>query len=54
MVCLRREGRRIENHLFTDAFLILTPGVTIKGRLRVLMPEAPDSIYEWLSIFRAI
>ena len=42
--------RRPNSKMFTDAFLIVTPGVTIKDRLRVLMPESPDCIYERLSI----
>jgi type III restriction enzyme len=44
------KARRPNSKMFTDAFLIVTPGITIKDRLRVLMPEAPDSIYERLSI----
>lgn len=31
---------------FTRAFLIVTPGITIKDRLRVLMPNDPDSYYK--------
>ena len=42
------KARRPNSKMFTDAFLIVTPGITIKDRLRVLMPEAPDSIYERL------
>ena len=44
------KARRPNSKMFTDAFLIVTPGVTIKDRLRVLLPEAPDSIYQHLSI----
>jgi type III restriction enzyme len=44
------KARRRNSKLFSDAFLIVAPGITIKDRLRVLMPEAPDSIYESLSI----
>jgi type III restriction enzyme len=44
------KARRPSSRMFTDAFLIVTPGITIKDRLRVLRPEAPDSIYERLSI----
>jgi type III restriction enzyme len=44
------KARRPNSRTFTDAFLIVTPGITIKDRLRVLMPEAPDSIYDRLSI----
>ncbi|MCH7624242.1 MAG: DEAD/DEAH box helicase family protein, partial [Nitrospinae bacterium] len=32
--------------LFTRGFLIVTPGITIKDRLRVLMPNDPDSYYK--------
>ena len=31
--------------LFTDAFLIVTPGVTIRDRLQVLLPENPENDY---------
>jgi type III restriction enzyme len=42
--------RRPNSRMFSDAFLIISPEITIKDRLRVLIPEAPDSIYERLSI----
>ena len=32
--------------LFTDAFLIVTPGVTIRDRLQVLYPENPENDYQ--------
>jgi type III restriction enzyme len=44
------KARRPNSKMFTDAFLIVAPGITIKDRLRVLLPESPDSIYERLSI----
>ncbi len=31
---------------FSDTFLIVTPGITIRDRLRVLKPNAPDNYYE--------
>ncbi|MGL5810083.1 MAG: BPTD_3080 family restriction endonuclease [Nocardioides sp.] len=31
---------------FTRQFLIVTPGITIRDRLRVLRPEAPDNYYD--------
>jgi type III restriction enzyme len=31
---------------FTDRFLIVTPGITIRDRLRVLLPEEPDNYYD--------
>ena len=30
---------------FTRGFLVVTPGLTIKDRLRVLQPNDPDSYY---------
>jgi type III restriction enzyme len=35
----RQDGR------FSDAFLIVTPGITIRDRLRVLLPTDPDNYY---------
>jgi predicted nuclease of restriction endonuclease-like (RecB) superfamily len=37
--------RRPNSKLFTRGFLIVTPGLTIKDRLRVLQPNDPDSYY---------
>lgn len=31
---------------FTRGFLVVTPGITIKDRLRVLLPNDPDSYYQ--------
>lgn len=31
---------------FSDAFLIVTPGVTIRDRLRVLLPNDPENYYD--------
>jgi type III restriction enzyme len=31
---------------FSRAFLIITPGITIRDRLRVLLPSEPDNYYE--------
>ncbi len=39
---VRREGSK----RFTRGFLIVTPGLTIKDRLRVLKPNDPDSYYQ--------
>jgi type III restriction enzyme len=39
---------KIENRQdarFSDAFLIVTPGITIRDRLRVLLPTDPDNYY---------
>ncbi len=33
------------SNLFSRGFLIVTPGITIRHRLRVLLPEDPDSYY---------
>ena len=37
--------RRPNSKKFTRVFLIVTPGITIKDRLRVLQPNDPDSYY---------
>jgi type III restriction enzyme len=37
--------RRQNSRSFTRGFLIVTPGITIKDRLRVLLPSDPDSYY---------
>ena len=31
---------------FSDAFLIVTPGLTIRDRLRVLLPNDPENYYD--------
>ncbi len=33
---------------FSDAFLIVTPGITIRDRLRVLLPNDPENYYRTL------
>src|SRR6185369_9717056 len=35
---------------FTDTFLVVTPGITIKDRLRVLLPSDPQNYYKALEI----
>lgn len=37
--------RMPQDSRFTDAFLIVTPGITIKDRLRVLLPNDPENYY---------
>ena len=39
-------ARRKDSKDFSDAFLIVTPGITIRDRLRVLLPSDPDNYYE--------
>ena len=38
--------RRPSSKRFTRGFLVVTPGITIKDRLRVLQPNDPDSYYK--------
>ena len=38
--------RRPSSKKFTRGFLIVTPGITIRDRLRVLQPNDPDSYYQ--------
>ncbi len=35
---------------FTEAFLIVTPGITIRDRLRVLLPNDPQNYYDKMDI----
>ncbi|MCA9317446.1 MAG: DEAD/DEAH box helicase family protein, partial [Planctomycetes bacterium] len=37
--------RRGSSKRFTKAFLVVTPGITIRDRLRVLLPNDPDAYY---------
>jgi type III restriction enzyme len=37
--------RRPESKKFSKGFLVVTPGITIKDRLRVIQPNDPDSYY---------
>jgi type III restriction enzyme len=37
--------RHSGSHKFSRAFLVITPGITIKDRLRVLQPNDPNSYY---------
>ena len=39
-------ARNPNSGMFTNAFLIVTPGITIRDRLRVLQPNDPDNYYE--------
>jgi len=38
---------------FTDAFLVVTPGITIRDRLRVLLPSDPGNYYRAMEIVPA-
>ena len=38
--------RRPQSQNFTRGFLVVTPGITIRDRLRVLQPNDPDSYYQ--------
>jgi type III restriction enzyme len=39
-------ARHRNSKTFSDAFLIVTPGITIRDRLRVLLPSDPENYYE--------
>ena len=39
-----------QDNRFSDTFLIVTPGITIKDRLRVLLPHDSENYYRWLDI----
>lgn len=44
------KARQPNSKKFTDAFLVVCPGITIKDRLRVLQPSDPENIYEALDL----
>ena len=39
-----------QDQRFADAFLIVSPGITIRDRLRVLLPSDPNSYYQQLDL----
>lgn len=39
-----------QDRRFSDKFLIVTPGITIRDRLRVLLPNDPQSFYRLLDV----
>jgi len=43
----------IQDARFSDAFLIVTPGITIRDRLRVLLPSDPQNYYHQRDILPA-
>src|SRR5688572_13079608 len=43
-------ARRASSKTFSDAFLIVTPGITIRDRLRVLKPQDTNNVYEQLDL----
>jgi type III restriction enzyme len=42
-----------QDSLFADSFLIVTPGITIRDRLRVLLPNDPQNYYRYMDIVPA-
>ncbi len=42
---LNKRGN-VQDKRFSDAFLIVTPGITIRDRLRVLLPSDPENYYK--------
>ena len=45
--------RRPASKLFTRGFLICTPGITIRDRLRVVLPSDPDNYYKYRELVPA-
>ena len=44
------KARRPRGGRFTNRFLVVCPGVTIRDRLRVLQPDHPENIYDALDL----
>jgi type III restriction enzyme len=42
--------RHPRDNRFTDAFLVVAPGITIRDRLRVLLPSDPNNYYQELDV----
>jgi type III restriction enzyme len=40
----------LQDKRFTDAFLVVAPGITIRDRLRVLLPSDPNNYYKELDV----
>ena len=49
---LNKQARK-EDTRFTDAFLVVTPGITIRDRLRVLLPNDANDYYRALEVVPA-
>lgn len=45
--------RHPHDNRFTDAFLVVAPGITIRDRLRVLLPSDPNNYYKDLDVVPA-
>lgn len=46
---LNKHASRQDKH-FTNAFLVVAPGITIRDRLRTLLPSDPDNYYQTLDL----
>jgi len=46
-------ARAPRSQKFADAFLIVAPGITVRDRLRVLLPSDPTNTYSLLDVVRA-
>lgn len=44
------KARNPQDARFTDQFLVVSPGITIRDRLRVLSPSEPDNYYDSLHL----
>jgi len=44
------KARRPASKQFTDAFLVVCPGITIRDRLQVLQPSHPENVYQALDL----
>jgi len=49
-VLTRNKQANQQDRRFSDRFLVVTPGVTIRDRLRVLLPNDPQNYYNQLQL----
>ena len=47
------KGAARQDRRFSDRFLIVTPGITVRDRLRVLKPSDPDNAYRQMDLVPA-
>ena len=49
-ITIPNKAARPQDARFTDRFLVVTPGITIRDRLRVLLPSDPSNYYREMNL----
>ena len=55
LICWQTLNKQVnpQDRRFSDKFLIVTPGITIRDRLRVLLPNDPQNYYQQMDLVSA-